>query len=177
MRKHLALMFLATFVAIVGTACLDLPGSSTSTTVITNTNTNTQGNPPAPSGSPSPGVGQGVIRSIKVTFIDGSPGAGDKTLTVGEKGTITATPLDANGVDPCKGIPNSSCVAYTQADIAWSNGPGVTADCSGVVQASDAGEEAYNLDLKACNPGTFTVYAVFKGGLITGSLAGTVIAP
>lgn len=138
---------------------------------------------PVPSASPSPGgvQGAGPIVSIKVTFSDGSPGAGDKTLVVGEQGVITASPLNAAGIDPCKGIPNSQCTLYGQADIEWKPGDGVSVtDCSSVVQAKDAGEEAYNLDLKACNAGSFEVFAVFRGGLAgvpNGSLKGTVVKP
>lgn len=187
---------LKAFLALLGLSVLTLacnPFGGEGDINITNTNTNTnEQNPapvPSPSASPSPGAGAAVpIVALKITFFPDAPGSGNKILLVGEKSTITASPQarDANGnlYDPCKGIDNSLCASYSQADIAWDEtSEGVSgeacADPPGastpVVQATDAGEEAYNRDLRACKAGSFTVRATLKG-TIEGALVGSVEA-
>jgi hypothetical protein len=135
---------------------------------------------PSPSASPAPAggsvvPGSGPVVRLKITFFTEN-GNGDKTLKVGDKGTITATPFDANGIDPCRDIQN--CSAYGQGDIVWLGGPGVASDCTAgaIVSDTPVAEEKFNRDLKACAPGTYTINAVFKGS-IPGALTGTVVKP
>lgn len=131
---------------------------------------------PAPSPSASPNSAGPIVR-LKITFFTDN-GNGDKTLVVGQKGTITATPLDANGVDPCKGVEN--CPVYGQSDIRWIvPAPGVAedaCDANAIIAASAVEEERFNQDLLACNSGTFTISAIFKES-VPGALTGTVVPP
>jgi hypothetical protein len=138
--------------------------------IVTQTVTQTQNAPPPPAPSPSasPGAqqGEGPIVAIKVSFFAGSPGSGDKTMTVGEKGSITATPLNAQGIDPCEGVPNSECTIYSQTDIAWVDGLGASqSDPAAVIKTSEFAGEAYNRNVEAQNPGQATISAVFRGGV------------
>lgn len=180
-RKSLALAFVATLALLVSNACFD--SFTVDQAQDQNHHNVTEAKPsPSPSASPSPGGQQGLgpIVGLKVNFLDGAPGAGDKVLKVGEKSTVTASPLNAAGQDPCKGITNEACTLYSQSDIAWvAVSTGVTGDCAitgTVVAATDAGAEKYNRDVKACAEGAFTITAIFRS-TISGSLSGTVVKP
>lgn len=179
-RKHVAAMFVATLAALVGTACViqNENNNDNSPTQVTEVKPPTPA--PTPSASPTPGgqQGQGPIVACKVNFFVGSPGAGNKTLVVGEKGAITMSPLNAQGQDPCEGIPNSQCTLYSQADAKWTGGTGVGGSCSGtagpVVASTAWSDETFNRNLEGCKAGDFEVTAVFRD-TIPCSLVGKVV--
>lgn len=167
--KLFAVCALVAFAAACNPFAPELPPQVIVNNNSTLTNNNIIGTP-LPTGSPSPaapGAGDKVITSLKCTE---SGGDGERQFSVGEKLTLTCTPFNAAGKDPCTGIDLATCGAYTAADIAWEALEGVSQDASGVVQALNSWSNGYNYDFKALKAGTFKVRGKFKGGKAAGGL-------
>lgn len=150
----------------------------TATTITINTN-NTINGTPLPNATPSPspvapGAADKVIVGLTVTEIGGD---GQRTFPVGESASLTATPRNRDGLDPCVGFPSlSACGAYTEADIRWFAGTGVVTDCTsatGVVCDLGPSGTNYNRRFRALRVGSFTYSAQFRD-LSPVSFTGTV---
>lgn len=120
---------------------------------------------PLPNATPSPGpvsVDKTIV-SIKITEIGGD---GQKLFAVDERFSLTMTPLNSAGKDPCAGFPDlEACGAYTELDPQWYLGAGGTADCASataIVCDLGPGETNYNRNFRTLRRGSFTVNGTFR---------------
>lgn len=131
--------------------------------------------PDNPQASPSPAPPTGDDKKIVRITVTESGGDGSRTYAVGERFTLTLTPRNVKGEDPCEVFETlEACGAYADGDASWEGLDGVESDESGIVQALGVwSTNRYNYDFKAVKAGTFKVKGIFQGRL-SAEFVGTV---
>lgn len=175
MKSRYAVIVLAASLALPIVGCDEPAPTAPNQVIVTQTQVVNLGQPlPNATPSPTPGSADKTIVSMTVTEIGGD---GQKLFAVGERFALTGTPRNADGDDPCTGFPSlSACGAYTESDIQWYAGAGVTTDCASataIVCDLGAGATNYNRNFRALRAGSFVVNAQFKS-VAPSSFAGTV---